>query len=511
MADRLTAPPPISVQRVAMPQGGGGVQGMGEHFQAGAFSGEFSFAVPVPCSPCRGFEPELELAYSSMAGNGPFGLGFRVALSSVTRQTSRHIPRYDEDDIFLLDGDELTPVPGIPGVRTVGGTRYTVAAYRPRREVAFDRIERWRGPAGEDFWRVIDRSGVLLVYGRSAAARVADPGQPARIAEWLIESAVHPRGDVRSFTYKPEDDAGVPATAGEAARSRTAGRYPERIRYGNAAAYAAPDGCITPLPEQEWHFEIVFDYGEYDIDPGNDDPYTPVRPWPARRDPFSGYRYGFELRTHRLCRNILMFHRFTAELGSDPVLVHALSLSYDENAAATALTGCCLTGYRHYRAQPPGHRYHTRAVPPLTMGYAGFDPGANLTASPLTDVDGFPVEGFTGQSNWTVTDLYRDGVPGLLYADGQSAYYRRPVLAGPPGALTVSWSAREPLDRFPVERTAARADVMLSDLNGDGLLELVSTADGRNGFYPARGEAGWGPYVPFPSALPGDLGPDFGR
>ncbi|MGK5534051.1 hypothetical protein [Streptomyces sp. URMC 129] len=32
---------------------------------------------------------------------------------------------------------------------------------------------------------------------------------------------------------------------------------------------------------------MVFDYGEYDVRPGNADIRTPVRPWHARPDPFS--------------------------------------------------------------------------------------------------------------------------------------------------------------------------------------------------------------------------------
>ena len=47
----------------------------------------------------------------------------------------------------------------------------------------------------------------------------------------------------------------------------------------------------------------------------------PVSVWRDRLDPFSSYQAGFEVRTHRLCRHILMFHRFE-ELAENPVLVH---------------------------------------------------------------------------------------------------------------------------------------------------------------------------------------------
>src|SRR4051794_16968023 len=117
-------PPPIAVQTVAMPQTGGGVEGLGEHFQAGDYSGQLSFGVPLQCSPCRGQQPALELTYRSFAGNGLFGQGFDVAISSIARQTSQRVPRYDDGDVFLFDGAQLTPVPDGATTRTVGGTAY---------------------------------------------------------------------------------------------------------------------------------------------------------------------------------------------------------------------------------------------------------------------------------------------------------------------------------------------------------------------------------------------------
>ena len=59
-------------------------------------------------------------------------------------------------------------------------------------------------------------------------------------------------------------------------------------------------------------FEIVFDYGEHT---GNAPKPIDVDPWSARADPFSSYRAGFEVRTYRVCRRVLMFHHFPDEAG----------------------------------------------------------------------------------------------------------------------------------------------------------------------------------------------------
>ena len=68
------------------------------------------------------------------------------------------------------------------------------------------------------------------------------------------------------------------------------------------------------LEHADWCFEVVFDYGEHDPDvPPPDD--KKGRAWPCRPDPFSTYRPGFEVRTYRLCRRVLMFHHFLGEPG----------------------------------------------------------------------------------------------------------------------------------------------------------------------------------------------------
>src|SRR5436305_1389282 len=70
-------------------------------------------------------------------------------------------------------------------------------------------------------------------------------------------------------------------------------------------------------------------YEERDRDPAKPEaehhrfvraPSSPPSSWAVRPDPSSSPRAGFEVRTCRRCRSVLMFHRF-AELGSEPCLV----------------------------------------------------------------------------------------------------------------------------------------------------------------------------------------------
>ena len=68
-----------------------------------------------------------------------------------------------------------------------------------------------------------------------------------------------------------------------------------------------------------WFFEILFDYGEGHYTENLPDAQGRISAraqtnapaeshWPVRNDPFSTYRAGFEVRTYRLCRRVLMFH-----------------------------------------------------------------------------------------------------------------------------------------------------------------------------------------------------------
>ena len=109
-------------------------------------------------------------------------------------------------------------------------------------------------------------------------------------------------------------------------------------------------------------FEVVFDYDEDHVTSKPPTPegldvveatITPAKPWTTRRDPFS-YRPGFESRTHRLCRRVLMFHHFPGELGVHRFLVRSTDFLYSDvkdpsdprNAVISFLCEVSQSGYK---------------------------------------------------------------------------------------------------------------------------------------------------------------------
>jgi hypothetical protein len=295
------------VPTVSVPKGGGALRGIGETFTTNPANGTASLSIPIATSPGRaGFELSLALHYDSGAGNGPFGLGWQLSTPAITRKTDKGLPyyhKYDGEgaDTFVLSGaEDLVPVPSRDEtgneVPTLLRGDYAVTRYRPRTEGLFARIERWRHRAsGDVHWRAFTRDNVLNIYGRSPAARIADPAQPKRIFSWLLEETRDDRGNVARYTYKGEDGAGVdrrrPSESNRFERrpdgSRvlltTAQRYLKRIQYGNRVPIHDRE-ALAPTGDDDYLFEVVFDYGEHD-----DTAPTPAeaRPWTARLDPFS--------------------------------------------------------------------------------------------------------------------------------------------------------------------------------------------------------------------------------
>ena len=318
----------LQVPQISLPKGGGSLKGIDEKFEVNASNGLASFSVPVPLSPARnGFVPTLALSYNSGGGNSVFGLGWSCEVPAIQRRTDKKLPLYqDEEDIFIFSGvEDLVPALEFSGgewqpVTTVSGG-HTIKTYRPRTEGSFSRIEQVSHPAKGVYWKVTTNNNVTTIFGRNSTARIADPNDPKRIFKWLPEFSFDSMGDWILYEYKAEDLDNVPESLHEKNRFASVtqpfvNRYLKRVKYGNRIPYYLnPAEVNDPQfpPAADYLFEFVFDFGEHD-------PATPTASevpglkWDCREDPYSDYRAGFEIRTYRLCRRMLMFHRFE-ELG----------------------------------------------------------------------------------------------------------------------------------------------------------------------------------------------------
>ncbi|HET8774379.1 MAG TPA: SpvB/TcaC N-terminal domain-containing protein, partial [Thermoanaerobaculia bacterium] len=474
---------------LSLPKGGGAIRGMGEKFQANAPTGTAGLSIPVSVSPGRsGFGPSLSLSYDSGSGNGPYGWGWSVSIPSIRRKTDKGIPRYrdyEDSDTFLLAGAEdlvplLLPVGGWHRDVTQAGP-LTITRYRPRGESAFTRIERVEGAPGGTFWRTITRDNVTTLYGTTGASRVHDPDDPSRVFEWLIDRSHDDSGNAVVYEYVPEDLTGVAAALHEEHRRGIASftnRYPKRIRYGNRDPLAPND--VLPA-EDRWLFCVVFDYGEHaELAPGIEG----TAPWPARADAFSAFRAGFEVRTYRLCRRILMFHNF-AELGAAPVLVRSTDLQYAESPAQTFLQSVRHSGY-----VKAGAVYSRASTPPVELEYVLPAWDATVHVVDAGALEGLP-QGIDG-ARYRFVDLDGEGMSGVLTEQGGAWWYKRNEGAG-------AFAPPHRVERLPSLANLAAGRQQMVDLDGDGRLALADFSPPAPGFFERTPDADWRPFEAFRS------------
>ncbi|HEX6100516.1 MAG TPA: SpvB/TcaC N-terminal domain-containing protein [Thermoanaerobaculia bacterium] len=461
---------------MSLPKGGGAIHGIGEKFQTSSATGTATVSVPVSLSPGRnGFGPSLALAYDSGSGNGLYGLGWSVALPSIRRKTDKGLPRYHdaaESDTYLLAGSEDL-------VRTGGGSA-TVTRYRPRIEGAFSRIERVAGPAGV-FWRTISGDNVTTTFGTTANSRIADPDDPTRIFEWLIDGSYDDRGNAVAYEYAPENLDNVPRALHEEHRRGLVAftnRHPKRIRYGNRAPLAPGD----PLPaDDQWLFCAVFDYGDHDAASPR---IATDQPWPVRNDPFSTYRAGFEVRTYRLCRRILMFHRFP-ELGVEPLLVRSTDLAFSPSHAHAVLREVRHSGYLREAGE-----YTRASLPPVELEYT--QPAWDTTVHVIDadSLEGAPA-GVDG-TRYRFVDLDGEGLSGVLTEQAGAWWYKRNEGGG-------AFAPPHRVETLPSLANLSAGRQQLVDLDGDGRVALVDYSGYTPGFYERTGDGDWHPFDTFRS------------
>lgn len=486
----------VGVAPLSLPKGGGAIAGMGESLGAIGPSGLASLTVPLPISAGRGYAPGLALSYNSGSGNSAFGLGWQLGILSIRRRTSHGTPHYDERDEFIgPNGEVLIAVS--PADETSKDARYasadfTVTRYQPRIEGGFDRIELWRPQESTSgrtpFWLIYTAEGQQHCLGKSAQAQIAAADNPSHIAEWLLEESVSSTGEHICYDYQSEDHRGIDAAEEAAHPHATAQRYLQQVRYGNLIAsdtlYAFKKLAAA---EDKWLFRLVLDYGQRPNSLSVVPQHSATSSWPCRQDPFSRYEYGFEVRTRRLCQQVLMFHNLRLLSGdtnqSEAALVARLRLNYLVSPYATQLISC----------QQVAHEEDGTALtlPPLEFDYQPFQPETGESWQAMPEWDKF-------NSYYQLVDLNGEGLPGMLYQDNGSWRYHPPVRQAD-SENGVSYGQGQVLPKIP----ALQENASLMDINGDGRLDWVVSQPGVAGYFSRNPDESWTQFTPL-AALPAE-------
>lgn len=491
MSEKASSP-----QSISLPKGGGAINGIGETFQPNLFTGTGNFSVPIFTSPGReGFGPKLTLQYSTGNRNGPFGMGWQLSLPRISLKTEKGLPTYTDQDVFVMSGaEDLVPVTPQPSFIPPAG--YTVTYYHPRTEGLFARIAKW--VKNDDIhWRATTKENVTSIYGKSTSARIVNPKMREQVFEWLLEETFDAKGNHMLYEYIQESSNFMPVAICDQNRKYSQA-YLRRILYGNTpGALGAAKKAGHEREGRHYVFEVLFDYGDLPDRPPI--PYDTARfpnkqssaDWPVREDPFSNFRAGFEVRTLRRCKRVLMLHHFKeGELASAP-LVKSTDFNYeiDKESLLSFLSSVTVVGYR----KDPGDdkKYLPADMPPVTFKYSKFKPQEQRYKSVAAKTNDFPPRALN-DPNFIMIDLFGDGLPDILNTTSTGYFYWRNL-----GNATVD--QRHLLHAAPASFVLGQSHVAVGDMGGDGLADIVVKAPSLSGFYEATPDGNWKAFKHFES------------
>jgi RHS repeat-associated protein len=174
----------VSASKISLPSGPGSIEGLGESFEPQLNTGTYAMGLPFKLPPVRGaVQPEVRISYNSGSGNGSLGLGWRLDVPCLQRQTDKGLPLYnDATDTFVNHGGEEL-------VRLTDGT------LRAENETDFTKYEN----LGTNGWKVTRRDGSILRFGQTAQAR--QNHDLLGTFKWMLESAEDVNGNRVEYTY----------------------------------------------------------------------------------------------------------------------------------------------------------------------------------------------------------------------------------------------------------------------------------------------------------------------
>lgn len=460
MGSQATSPNQI----ITLPKGGGAQHGLGEKFSPDLHTGTGNFTVPIALPPGRnGFQPQLNLVYSTGNGNGYFGLGWSLSIPGVMRKTSKGIPRYrDYDkevknwDTFVLSGaEDLVPIKD-PSLNPVKATRF-----RPRTEGLFAKIiHHHDAQVGTNYWEVCSKDGLISYYGdnpsdlqtyhqtirfQKTPATMTKPklsaADPDRIVAWKLTLTKDPFDNRIEYVYANRDQS-------SAQDERQGHQWDQplltQIRYADYQANKSTKFLVT----------VSFEYED-------------------RPDPFSDYRAGFEIRTAKRCKSVLI------ETHADKTYkVKRYDFRYDNRAknSVSLLTAVEVAGFDDAGTE-------SKELPPLEFGYSQFEPQDQKQR------DFYPVQGSDlpatslANTSMELVDLFGSGLPDILEMNGTVRYWRNRGM----GRFDLPRSMSE----APAGLSLGDPGVQLIDADGDGRTDLLITQGAVTGYYPLQFGAKW--------------------
>ena len=480
----------------------------------GTASLQYQFEMP----PARnGMAPSLGLQYSSEGGSGWLGEGWDVPVPSITVDTRWGVPRYsldDETETYLLSGSMLSTAgdDGSMGVAHRGEKmeRKADRQFYTRQGGDFSRIVRKGSSPSDYYWEVTDRQGVKYTYGSEGAVLKGtvtgiDGTQREVISEWKLARVEETHGDYIEYVYETADEdvrGGLKAKA----------VYLKEVRAGNVG--------------QEPHTVVTFEGNRTKRLKSNNARYgfltSSGRLLEKVTVKFLGQElrsYAFSYKDGAFSKDLLESVRQYDDNGNE---VSFQDFSYYDDVLAEG-------GYSPFRSESETWNLQNDYLDagftnplqstgrfsdrPTALGgttssstsvsfYAGVGPndGARWKGNTVGGSYGHSTDNSKGLSAFV--DINGDGLPDKVFRKGGALYYRPQLRGTADDAITygeaikvsgissfstvksstntggakatVGWMALTAMVGGDVVKTKTRTTEYFSDINGDGLIDLVS-------------------------------------
>lgn len=475
---------------------------------------QYAFEMP----PARnGMTPSLGIQYSSEGGSGWLGEGWNMPVPSITLDTRWGVPRYDtekETETYLLSGAMLSTMDdnGTMGVAHRGEkmSRKADRQFYTRQGGDFARIIRKGNSPTEYYWEVTDKQGVKYTYGGEGAVlkgTITDATGATRevISEWKLARVEETHGDYIEYVYETTDEdvrGGLKAKA----------IYLKEVHAGNAG--------------QEPHTVVVFEGNKVKQLKSNNARYGFLTSSNRLLEKVTVNFLGEELRSYVFTYKDGAFFKEVLEsvrqFDSDNQEVAFQTFDYYDDVQSG-------NGYVPFQSSSETWNLHDDGLdagfinplqgtgrfsdkPTALGGTTGTSTNVSFYAG-VGVIDGSPWKGNTVGGSYshstdnskglsTFVDLNGDGLPDKVYRQGGALYYRPQLRENDNGNIvygspikingissfsttksstntggakaTVGWMALTAEVGTDVVKTKTRTTEYFSDINGDGLIDLVS-------------------------------------
>lgn len=436
----------VSPNVISLPSGPGSIEGLGASFDPllSTGVGTAAFSVEVPPG-TGGLVPEVRFSYNSGNPNGVLGMGWAFSCVEIRRQTDRGMPTYGPGnaDTFLYNGEEVVPI--------ADGT------FRCRNETAFVRLHPVSA-AGQPVdvaspdavgWEATRPNGTRMLFGLTSQTKVVNPYMSSGPGDarfdvtfkWLLSAMIDPSGNAISYSYAPGPSTDIAP-------------YLAEVEYGKFGAHS---------------HTVTFEYSPAPNTPG------------CRKDAISDFRPGFEVRTS--------IRMTTVTVSTDGQLVRRYGFKYDGSEDLGMVGDLASFSFLRIVTQFDNSG---NSLPPIQFGYSS----GGIISPPVHWVKPGGIADLVSADQYEVADINGDGLPDYVSGTARTPDWTAFLNTGHD-----EFTSAVTIHNTPSGLSLFDNQVSLADVNGDGIIDVVSREPSRIVYF-ANGSTSSSAILPVePSAL----------